>query len=85
MDLVPCPKCGSSNVKKVGYTWWGGAIGPRLMNHTKCNNCGATYNGKSGKPNTNAIILYNVVILSLCFFGLCVMTAIYMAVVNSAL
>jgi transposase-like protein len=85
MDLIPCPKCGSSHVKKVGYTWWGGAIGPRLMNHTKCNNCGTTYNGKSGKSNTNAIIIYNVVILSLCFFGLCVMTAVYMAVVNSAL
>lgn len=85
MDLVPCPKCGSSDVKRVGYTWWGGAIGPRLMNHTKCNNCGTTYNGKSGKPNTNVIILYNVVMVTICLIGSCVAVALYSWVASNAL
>jgi hypothetical protein len=83
MDLVPCPKCGSSDVKKVGYTWWGGMIGPRLMNHTKCNHCGTTYNGKSGKSNAMGIILFNVAIASLCLFGACALTAFWAVMSNA--
>ncbi len=62
-DFVACPNCGSSDVKRVGYTWWGGALGPRLLNHVKCSNCGTTYNGKTGKSNTTAIVVYSVVIV----------------------
>jgi hypothetical protein len=61
--MLACPKCGSRDVKPVTWTLWGGALGPRLLNHTRCSNCGTTYNGKSGRPNTNAIVLYNVVIV----------------------
>lgn len=61
--FAPCPKCGSTTGQKVGYTWWGGFLGPLVMNHTKCLSCGTTYNGKTGKSNTVPIVVYNVVIL----------------------
>ena len=32
--------------------------GPKLFTHVKCQRCGMTYNGKTGMPNTNAIIIY---------------------------
>ncbi len=59
---VPCPKCGSTDVKQVGYTWWGGFLGSKLMHHVKCNACSATYNGKTGKPNTMKIAIYMIVV-----------------------
>ncbi len=46
---------------RPGYTWWGGAIGPRLLSHVKCQGCGKGYNGKTGASNTMAIVLYQVV------------------------
>ena len=66
-QFAPCPKCGQANAKKVGYTWWGGALGPRMLNHVKCNNCGAEYNGKTGQSNTTGIIVYSVAIILICF------------------
>lgn len=65
-QYAPCPKCGSTNAQKVGYTWWGGALGPALFHHVKCNSCGTTYNGKTGKSNVTAIIIYSVVIFVIC-------------------
>jgi len=62
--LIPyalCPKCGSDEARPVRYTWWGGAVGPNLLTHVKCASCGATYNGKTGKPNTPAIVVYSIV------------------------
>ncbi|MEW6212576.1 MAG: hypothetical protein AB1631_29895 [Acidobacteriota bacterium] len=63
--FAPCPKCQSDAAEKVGFTWWGGLIGPRLLNHVKCNRCGATYNGKTGQSNTTGIIIYTVVLLAI--------------------
>jgi predicted RNA-binding Zn-ribbon protein involved in translation (DUF1610 family) len=63
---MPCPQCGSSginDIKAVGFTWWGGALGPKMFNHVKCNNCGTTYNGKTGQSNTTNIVIYTVVSL----------------------
>ncbi len=60
---LPCPKCHSTNVKLMGFTWWGGLVGPKILTHVKCGNCGATFNGKTGKPNTTAIAIYMVVVL----------------------
>lgn len=59
---APCPKCGMSDAEKVGWTWWGGALGPRLMNHVKCNYCGTTFNGNTGKSNTFRIVTYVLVV-----------------------
>jgi hypothetical protein len=63
--FAPCPKCQSNDAEKVNFTWWGGLVGPRLLKHVKCNRCGATYNGKTGQPNTTAIIIYTVVLLAI--------------------
>jgi uncharacterized membrane protein YhaH (DUF805 family) len=57
-----CPKCNSASLEKVKYTWWGGVLGPKLLNSTKCNECGYTFNGKTGKSNTVAIIIYSIII-----------------------
>ena len=59
-EVAPCPKCGSTNAKKVSYTWWGGALGPRLLHEVKCLNCGTSYNGSTGKSNVTNIIIYSV-------------------------
>jgi len=62
-EYVPCPKCGSTDINKIGYTWWGGALGPKMLNHVKCNHCGTTYNGKTGASNTMTILLYNLAVI----------------------
>jgi hypothetical protein len=61
-DPNGCPQCGSSQISKVGYTWWGGVIGPRLLHHTKCEACKYRYNSKTRKSNTPGIIIYSVVL-----------------------
>jgi hypothetical protein len=60
-NAAPCPSCGQSNADKIGFTWWGGAVGPAILNHVKCLACGTEYNAKSGQSNTTGIIIYSVV------------------------
>jgi len=64
---APCPKCGSTDTKKVSFTWWGGALGPRLFHLVKCNSCGTKYNGKTGKSNRQNMIIYLIVSLLIVF------------------
>jgi transposase-like protein len=66
-EFAPCPQCGSVKAEKVSYTIWGGMIGPRLLNHVKCQDCKATFNGKTGKSNTGAITIYLVAMFVLAF------------------
>ena len=66
-QYAPCPNCGQSNADKVSFTWWGGALGPRMLNHVKCKNCNTEYNGKTGKSNQQNIILYFVVTFFIAF------------------
>ena len=68
---VPCPNCGSTNIKKVSYTWWGGALGPSMFKHVKCQNCKTEYNGKTGQSNKQNIIIYTLVtfLISFCVCG----------------
>lgn len=70
-QYAPCPNCGQSNAKKVSYTWWGGALGPSMFTHVKCQNCGAQYNGKTGKSNQQNIIIYTLVsfVIAFCLCG----------------
>jgi len=58
IQYAACPNCGQSNAKKVRYTWWGGALGPALFSHVKCQNCGTEYNGKTGQSNKQNIVIY---------------------------
>ena len=71
---IVCPKCGRPGSKPVSFTWWGGVLGPKLFHHVKCLGCGCAYNGKTGRSNTVAIIIYSVVVavitLLLLFFVL---------------
>jgi hypothetical protein len=54
-----CPSCGCrGDASMVGFTWWGGIIGPRLFSHVRCNRCGTCYNGKTGDYNTTKIAIY---------------------------
>ena len=53
-----CPKCGSTGHKPVTFTWWGGLLGPKMLNHVKCLACGYCYNGKTGRSNDTAIAIY---------------------------
>lgn len=55
---APCPKCQGTNATPVGVTWWGGALGAKLLNHVECTVCGKKYNGKTGKSNSLAIGIY---------------------------
>ena len=66
-NQMGCPKCGAESVSPVKYTWWGGILGPKLLHHTKCNSCGYTFNSKTRKSNTTAIIIYSVVIFAIVF------------------
>ncbi len=67
IQYAPCPNCGQSNAKKVGYTWWGGALGPSMFTHVKCQNCNTQYNGKTGQSNQQNIIIYFLVSLAISF------------------
>jgi hypothetical protein len=60
-DQEACPSCRSTDINKPGFTWWGGALGPRMLNHRVCRACGFGYNAKTGQSNTTAITIYVVV------------------------
>lgn len=64
-DFLNCPECDSSSVKKIPYTWWGGALGPALLTHVRCQSCGTAYNGKTGRSNSSAIAVYLIVATAL--------------------
>lgn len=70
----PCPNCTSEKAEPVGFTWWGGIVGPKMFNHVKCTQCGTTYNSKTGKSNQTAIAIYVTVST---IFGLVVITTFY--------
>jgi hypothetical protein len=83
IQYAPCPNCGQSNAKKVSYTWWGGALGPAMFTHVKCQNCGTQYNGKTGKSNQQSIIIYNVVVFVVVFCA-CTGVALLVSVMNNS-
>ncbi len=69
-----CPQCGSFDLQKVNYTWWGGIIGPSLLNLTRCRACRFEFNGKTGASTRKAVIIYNVVgFAALVAIGLCIL------------
>lgn len=68
-QYVPCPRCQRPDPEKVKFTWWGGLLGPKMLSHVKCRNCGLAYNGKSGQSNTTGIIIYSIVVFVI-FLGI---------------
>jgi hypothetical protein len=61
-QYAACPKCRQSNARQLSFTWWGGALGPKLLTHVKCESCGTKYNGKTGGDNTAGIAIYFAVV-----------------------
>jgi hypothetical protein len=66
-NYAPCPKCNTSTSERLKFTWWGGVLGPKILNHVKCNSCGFKYNGKTGGDNTAKIAIYMAVVGVICF------------------
>lgn len=60
-----CPRCASPYLTYPSFTWWGGLIGPKLLNHAVCGSCQHGFNSKTGKSNTQAIAIYMGVVLSI--------------------
>jgi hypothetical protein len=78
-SYADCPNCDApGDASPVGFTWWGGILGPRLLSHVRCNDCGTCYNGSSGKSNDTAILIYVLVSLfiTLMVGGLALVAAI---------
>jgi hypothetical protein len=61
METPGCPNCSNREATAVSFTWWGGLLGPRLLNHVRCDQCGTEYNGRTGRSNTTGIVIYAVV------------------------
>lgn len=59
---MACPKCASTSATMPTFTWWGGMIGAKMLTHIKCNQCGESYNGKTGGSNTGGIVIYSIVV-----------------------
>ncbi|MGE0550965.1 MAG: hypothetical protein AB7O24_34350 [Kofleriaceae bacterium] len=67
-DLVtsaPCYGCGSTNANKVGFSWWGGLLGPKMFNHVVCAQCGKTFDSNTGRSNDTKIAIYLLVGLAI--------------------
>lgn len=60
-NYCPCPKCGTPESQLLKFTWWGGALGPKLLTHVKCQSCGNKYNGKTGGDNAVGITIYTII------------------------
>ena len=60
-QYAQCPKCGGASAQPVGFTWWGGLLGPKMLTHVRCGICGTCYNGKTGRSNSTAITIYVIV------------------------
>lgn len=80
-QYAPCPRCGQSTAKKMGFTMWGGMIGPRLLSHVRCQACGATYNGKTGGSNTTNIVVYILAVFFLAFIFVFGIVAVASAII----
>jgi predicted RNA-binding Zn-ribbon protein involved in translation (DUF1610 family) len=62
---APCPSCGDTHAQRVLWTFWGSFYGPAMLTHVRCDNCGTTYNGRTGGSNLIWAILFVLVTLIL--------------------
>lgn len=47
-EYLPCPRCGSRDIHKVEYSWFGGLLAS-AVHMARCKKCGKAYNGASGE------------------------------------
>ena len=54
--MIPCPRCQQAELapRPIGFTWWGGVVGAKLLHHVECVRCATRYNGRSGRSNDGA-------------------------------
>jgi len=64
-EYKPCPRCNSSEIFKVEYSWWGGLLGPVLVHQVRCKKCGLTYDGSSGRNIKQPVTLYFIISLTI--------------------
>jgi hypothetical protein len=57
-EYAPCPGCGSTDATRQYFTFWGSWLGPLIINHVRCNDCGTYYNGVHGDSNNTRIMIY---------------------------
>ena len=62
-NFKACPRCNSSDIHKVKYSWWGGLIGPALVHQVRCKKCGKTYDGVTGTDVTKRMSIYIVIMI----------------------
>lgn len=60
-----CPRCQGQDIDKPTFTWWGGLLGPKILDHAVCRRCGFGFNGRTGKSNTKGIVVYYGVIFGI--------------------
>jgi uncharacterized protein (DUF983 family) len=60
-EWADCPQCGANEATRVHWTFWGGMIGPAIINTVRCGRCSTSYNGVHGDYNTSRIAIYMVV------------------------
>jgi hypothetical protein len=61
-----CPYCRCPGfAERVSFTWWGGIIGPAMLNHVRCRECRTCYNGRTGRDNMMGIAIYTIVVLAI--------------------
>ena len=71
-EPMPCPYCSCTDPQEIKFTWWGGLLGPKMLHHVKCMQCGKAYNSKTGRSNARAITIY-VIVSSIIVIGLLVL------------
>lgn len=60
---MQCPACQSAaEPRQVGFTWWGGLVGAKLLHHVECVQCRARFNSRTGQSNNTAIAIYMIVV-----------------------
>ena len=71
---IACPKCGSTDVKKLLYSSQGGFIWTPFLNFIKCRQCATRFHGKTGQldPQVPKLMRVISVVIILGFIGLIV-------------
>ena len=60
-----CPHCGSTEMKPIRFTWWGGFIGPWLLRYSRCRSCRRKFALRTGRHRRLAILIYNLFVFAL--------------------
>jgi len=58
-EPVICPGCRADVAPApVGFTWWGGMLGSKLLHHVECPACHVRFSGITGRSNAGRIAAY---------------------------